>query len=330
MKVLVTGATGGLGRNLVERLVREGKSVVATGRNPEFGKALRNVGADFVPADICDVASVARLAKDCETVYHCAALASPWGDYHDFFDANVVGTESAISAALRAKAKLVHVSTPSIYFDYRSRLDIREEDPLPRRFVNAYAATKYEAERRVGKAVIEAGLVAVILRPRAIFGPHDSALFPRVLAALRNGRLPVAGRGHTLIDVTCVSNLVDAMLLSSDRAEELTGRTYNITNGKPILLRDLLEIAFNAMDIQASFKPIPYPVLATAATLMEAWAKTPFAAREPVLTRYSAGVLRYHQTLNIDRARAELGYTPRITTVRGVNEYAEWRRNNAD
>nr|WP_250808184.1 SDR family NAD(P)-dependent oxidoreductase [Neorhizobium tomejilense] len=328
MKAFVTGATGGLGRNLVERLLSRGDEVVATGRNRIAGKALSDLGARFVAADICDVDTVSRAAEGCDTVFHCAALASPWGDYRDFVQANVSGTASVIRAALATRASLVHVSTPSIYFDFTDRLNIDEYDPLPRKFVNHYASTKYDAERLVDQAVDRHGLAAVTLRPRAIFGPHDTALFPRVIAACRNGRLPLAGRGLTLIDVTCVSNLVDAMLLAARKTESLSGRKYNITNGIPILLRDLIEFAFSEMGIPFEPRFIPYPVVATAALAMELWAKIPLAGGEPRLTSYSAGVLKYHQTLSIERARTELGYSPAKGTLAGVSEYARWRRDN--
>lgn len=327
MKALVTGATGCLGRNLVERLAADGHEIVATGRNVAAGEKLRALGAEFVAADIADHTALAEAARGCGTVFHCAALASPWGDYQQFYNANVLGTDAAVRAALMAKATLVHVSTPSIYFDFTDRFDIDEYDPLPANQVNAYAMTKLEAETYVDDAVARHGLRAVTLRPRAIFGPYDTALFPRVLAASRNGRVPLVGKGETVIDVSCVSNVVDAMLLASDRAEALSGNKYNITNGSPVLLRDLIALAFENLGMDFRPRSIPYPVAYGAARIMEAVASSRFGKGEPKLTRYSAGVLRYHQTLSIKRAREELGYTPRMSTVAGVARYAEWRRS---
>ena len=325
MKAFVTGATGCLGRNLVERLVSDGHEVMATGRNQAIGKRLRDVGAEFVRADIADANTLASAAGGCDTVFHCAALASPWGRYEDFYSANVMGTSAAVHVALRSHARLVHVSTPSIYFDFTDRLDIDEADPLPRRMVNHYAATKLEAEEVVDTAVSKHGLSAVTLRPRAIFGPYDTALFPRVLAAANGGRVPLIGRGHAVVDVTCVSNVVDAMLLAAEKAEALSGRKYNITNGSAILVRDLLAMAFGELGMDFVPRTIPYPLAWAAAATMEALASTPFGNGEPRLTRYSAGVMRFNQTLSIARARAELGYEPRKSTEEGVAEYARWR-----
>lgn len=325
VKVLVTGATGCLGRNLVERLISDGIDVVATGRNAEVGNRIAAMGASFVKADITDTARIIEAARGCDTIYHCAAMAAPWGKLDDFYSANVIGTDTVIRAALKHHARLVHVSTPSVYFDFRDRLDIAEHEPLPHTMVNDYASTKLEAEGRVAMAVDRHGLKAVMLRPRAIFGPWDTALFPRLMAACRNGRVPMVNHGRTLMDVSCVANVIDAMLLASERAGSLSGRIYNISNGVPILFGDLVRCAFKEIGIP--FRPlnIPYPMIAAAAWIMEAHAGSAFGKGEPRLTAYSAGVLRYHQTLDISRAREELGYVPRKSTMAGIREYAIWR-----
>jgi nucleoside-diphosphate-sugar epimerase len=327
MRALVTGSTGCLGRNLVERLVADGHEVVATGRNLVVGERLRVLGARFVAADISDAGTLTHAAKGCDAIFHCAALASPWGKYEDFYQANVTGTKSAITAALKAKAILVHVSTPSIYFNFRDRFEIDEYDRLPEKQVNDYATTKLEAERHIDEAVGKHGLCAVTLRPRAIFGPYDTALFPRVLAACRNGRVPLVGNGHTVIDVSCVSNVVDAMLLAVERAETVCGKKYNITNGTPVLLRDLISMVFEEIGLEFRPRSIPYSLAYGASCIMEGWAASRFGKGEPKLTRYSAGILKFHQTLSIKRAREELGYAPRKPTDMGVVEYAKWRRS---
>src|SRR5690606_10071114 len=88
-------------------------------------------------ADLRDVSLIRSICSDAEGVIHLAALSAPWGKYADFFHVNVEGTQSIIRAASHAKIKrFVHVSTPSIYFDYRDRFDIAEGDPLPSSMVN--------------------------------------------------------------------------------------------------------------------------------------------------------------------------------------------------
>ena len=81
MKVLVTGATSGLGRNAVEFLCQKGISVRATGRNEAMGKLLEKMGAEFVPADLTElVSSQAKvMLAGIDTLWHCSSFTSPWG-----------------------------------------------------------------------------------------------------------------------------------------------------------------------------------------------------------------------------------------------------------
>src|SRR5690606_36017327 len=82
-------------------------------------------------------------------VADCAGAVGNWGRYQDFHQGNVVVTENVVEGCLKARVRrLVHLSSPSIYFTGRSRLDIRE-DQLPRRFHDHYATTKYLAEQKV-------------------------------------------------------------------------------------------------------------------------------------------------------------------------------------
>lgn len=94
MKVLVTGATSGLGRNAVEFLCSKGVSVRATGRNEAMGKLLEKMGAEFVHADLTElVSSQAKvMLAGIDTLWHCSSFTSPWGTQEAFDLANVRAT----------------------------------------------------------------------------------------------------------------------------------------------------------------------------------------------------------------------------------------------
>ncbi|MBX4388881.1 NAD(P)-dependent oxidoreductase, partial [Mycobacterium tuberculosis] len=118
MKVLVTGATSGLGRNAVEYLRNKGISVRATGRNEAMGKLLSKMGAEFIPADLTElVSSQAKvMLAGIDTLWHCSSFTSPWGTQQAFDLANVRATrrlgEWSVAWGVR---NFVHISSPSLY-----------------------------------------------------------------------------------------------------------------------------------------------------------------------------------------------------------------------
>jgi nucleoside-diphosphate-sugar epimerase len=325
MKAMVTGATGFLGQHVCMRLNRMGWQVSGLGRNATEGAKLEEQGIRFVQADLRDQAAVVRACVGQAVVFHCGALSSPWGAYRDFHAINVDGTKHVIEGCRKHEVRrLIHISTPSIYFDNRhDRLGVRERDPLPPKPVNAYAATKLLGERAVFQA-FATGLSGLILRPRAIFGPLDRSLLPRLIRANESRGVPLFQGGNVKLDVTYVDNVVDAMLLGWEAPEEALGQAYNITNGEPALLRDVLSELFGMLGLPLRLRSAPYPAAYGAAAVMEWTHKLLPMLGEPPLTRYSVGVLARSQTLDIALARAQLGYAPRVRLDDGLRIFAQW------
>ncbi len=301
-----------------------GWEVTGMGRDAAKGQRLEQQGIRFVQAELADREAVMKACAGHDYVFHCGALSSPWGAYRDFYASNVEGTRHIVDGVMQhGVRRLIHVSTPSLYFDYRDRLGIREADPLPARFVNAYAATKRLAEERVLEACTR-GLAAVILRPRAIFGPGDNALFPRLLRANTEQGIPMIGGGNALLDLTYVGNVVDAMLLGCNAPEPALGRCYNITNGEPVIFREVVAELLDLLGIPLRARALPYAAAYGAAGLMEAAHRLLKRRGEPVLTRYTVGVLARSQTLDITEASERLGYVPRIAMQEGMRLFARW------
>ena len=198
-KVLVTGATGFLGRATAVRFRDLGWDVTGLGRDEKIGRQLAAQGIPFLQADLRNRQQIEDACAGRDYVIHCAALSSPWGAYRDFYETNVGGTEHVVSGCVRHGARrLVHVSTPSVYFNYRDRLLVSEQEELPRKPVNSYAATKLMAERVVADAAGN-GLSSIIVRPRAVFGPGDTSLFPRLLRVNDSRGIPLIGGGEALL-----------------------------------------------------------------------------------------------------------------------------------
>lgn len=330
-RVLVTGATSGLGRNAVEYLLKTGIPVRATGRNAAVGAELAAAGAQFVALDLATAGApeLLELVSGCDTVWHCAALSSPWGSLADFEAANVTATIELAKAALVARAtRFVHVSTPALYFDFKHRLGIRE-DFVPKRYVNHYAATKARAEAELRELTNRHGtLHTTILRPRAIFGPHDRVLLPRLLrlVAEREGSLVLPRAGKTVLDLTYVDNVVRAMHFASVSHRHESGEAFNVTNGEPVEIGATLRELFHHLKRPLTLRGAPAPLLALAGQGAELLGH--LTGKEPAVTRYSLGALTYDMTLDIRKAGQQLCYAPVVPMETALQRTAAWLKSN--
>jgi nucleoside-diphosphate-sugar epimerase len=323
MEAIVTGATGCLGLNLTKRLIYEGYDVIATGRNENLGHVISQLGAKFIALDLQEKTTLKQLSRNADVIFHCAALSSPWGSYNNFYQSNVLGTQHVIDAT-PAHARLIHISSPSIYFDFTEKHNIKEDTLLPSKPANHYIKTKLMAEHLIDKAYNEKKLQVVTIRPRGIFGPYDRSIIPRLLQAEKKGVLPIIGTGKNSIDITYVDNVVESLLLAAKANANVLGKKYNITNDQPKKLIDILTMMFGALHKPLMCKYISYPAANVIASVMETiYRILPFKS-EPLITRYSAGVLALGQTLNIDAAKQDLRYKPIASLEEGMRAYAEW------
>ncbi|RXZ83114.1 NAD-dependent epimerase/dehydratase family protein [Paenibacillaceae bacterium] len=326
-KALVTGGTGFLGGSLAYKLRDEGWEVAAVGRNAGTGKRLENDGIRFVQADLRDQDTVREACAGVDTVFHCAALSSPWGTYREFYGHNVEATRHVIDGCLQhGVRRLVNVSTPSIYCTNEDRFNIHELEPLPPKQVNAYAATKRLAEEAITAAHNRSDLETVSLRPRGIFGPGDTAILPRLIRANSRSGIPLFNGGRALLDLTYVDNAADALVLAAAAPTAAMGRAYNITNGEPSRFIDVLTKLFQLLDIPMRTLRLPFLFGKSLAAAMEGAARLRPGQPEPVMTRHTVSLLSISQTLDISSARELLDYSPKISMEEGLAIFAYWWR----
>jgi 2-alkyl-3-oxoalkanoate reductase len=314
MKILVTGGTGFLGRYLATQLLDRGHVVDIMGRNFTPAQDLIARGASPIRADLRDSTTVRDACAGKEAVFHVGAKSEPWGKRADFHAINAGGT-AAVVAGCRAHGvrRLIYVSSPSVVFDGADQIGATETVPYPHRFTSAYALTKKLGEDAVNAA--RGQMETVIIRPKAIFGPGDRALLPRLIAAARRGRLPQIGDGKNLVDLTYVENVAQALVLALE-SPAAVGNTYTITNDEHPALWDLIREVLRHLGLTTHLRQIPLGVALAAASAMEAVATV--TGREPTLTRYSALILARTQTYDITAAKRDLGYIPHVSLAKGI------------
>jgi nucleoside-diphosphate-sugar epimerase len=328
MKILITGATGGLGRELCAKLSSQNvHTVIGLGRNLEIGKVLQSQGVHFEPCGLADREKLAKVMNGVSIVVHSAALSSPWGNWNDFFEANVRGTQNVVNAALACGVqRFVQVSTPSVYYSGKPAENISEDSPLPQQRTH-YARSKLAAENIVLTAFREKNLPAIILRPRGILGPHDTAIIPRIARLMKRGWFPLPGSGKALVDVTAVENVCHAIELAMHAQNSALGRIYNVSNGEPQSIEWILTKIAAEMGFTCKLVRTPLFLMQKSASVAEFLAKV-FHLAEPSITRYSVDLLGLTQTLSISRIQNELGYVPQMSLAHAIKNYAHYWRVN--
>jgi nucleoside-diphosphate-sugar epimerase len=317
MKVLVTGASGFLGKAVAAAILAAGHEVRCFQRRPSgVPGATDALGSITEPSDVA--AAVAGL----DAIVHLAAKVSLAGSPAEFDAVNVHGTRSLIIAARTAGVhRLVFVSSPSVA---HSGSSITGDDALPADPVHVrgdYARTKATAEL-LALAADSEDLRVVVVRPHLVWGPGDTQLVARIVERARAGRLPLLGHGAALIDSTYIDNAAGAIAAALERVDEVHGNSYVVTNGEPRPVADLLAGICAAAGVSAPAWRVPAGLARTAGSVIEGvWRVFP-GADEPPMTRFLAEQLSTAHWFDQRRTRADLRWTPAVTLDEGLARLA--------
>jgi|SRR5262245_54124567 nucleoside-diphosphate-sugar epimerase len=318
-QVLVTGGGGFLGSAIV-RLLR-GRNIAVHSLARRRYPALDPLGAQQIQGDVADPAALSLAAEGCDTVFHVAAKAGLWGPFEDYRRVNVVGTENVIAACRRhGIRRLVYTSSPSVVFTGRDLDGVDESVPYARQYNAAYPATKAIAEKLV-LASNSATMATISLRPHLIWGPGDNNILPRIIARARARRLFRIGKRNPLIDLTYIDNAAEAHLLAAERLEpgsNISGRSYFIAQGQPVPLWDMINRFLEAAGLPPVERTIPSPVAVAIGGVLEAFHTVFRITEEPRMTRFLARELSTAHWYNLEAARRDLDYVPRVDIEEGL------------
>ncbi|MGT2961577.1 NAD-dependent epimerase/dehydratase family protein [Streptococcus sp. S784/96/1] len=324
MRVLITGATGFLGKYIIEELVSSGYQIVAFGRNEIVGHSLESSQVTFVKGDLTNIEDVRKAALGVDAIIHAGALSDVWGLWQDFYHSNVIGTQNVLTVCEELNIKrLVHISSPSIYAKADHQFNISEEEAPLENNLNYYIKSKLMAEQLVAQSAVP----TVVLRPRGLFGIGDVSIVPRLLRTNNTIGIPLLNKGKQFVDMTCVENVAYAIRLCLEH-EKAPGQIYNLTNDEPMPFKDLLDLFFKASGNSPHYRKLPAKPLEVIVTLIEGIFLKCRLKKEPPLTRYTFYLLAYSQTLSIDKIKRELGYRPKLSIVEGVQKYVDYHRKH--
>lgn len=327
MKALVIGGGGFVGSAIVRQLVARGDEVAVFGRS--FYPHLKKLDVHQFQGDILYSDLLIRSMQGYDTVFHIAAKAGIWGAKHEFEQTNITGTRNVLGACFASGVEtLVYTSTPSVVFDRRDLQGADETTPYARRFLCYYASSKAVAEQMVLTANSKV-LKTCAIRPHLVWGPEDPHLIPRLVERGRRRQLKIVGNGSNLVDISYVDNVADSHVLAAENLNSsatAAGNAYFISQGEPVNLWDWINTLFKRLGIPPVTKKVGFGTAYAAGTLLEGIYMWFSMAKEPKMTRFLAEQLARSHWFSIAKARRDLGYAPRISTVDGVERVVEWMK----
>ena len=312
--VLITGSSGFIGGTVHIALQKLGWHVVGIGRRPSklSGYYQHDCTVPLTESKHKEIAN-----GQFDVVIHAAARSSPWGRKSEFENANVLATKLLLEHfSKRNSPKFIFISSPSVFYRPEHQFEITETSSQPHKPVNLYAATKKKAEQLVRSY---SGPIA-ILRPRAVFGPGDTVLFPRILKAAKARRFPLIVAERPVIgDLIYIENLVDQIVKCAE--SEIEGE-YNLTNKEPVEIIQFLMGVFDRLNIERPLRKVSMQMAFRVATILESlyWF---LPNKEPPITRFGVHVFAYCKTFDVSKMVDAFG-NPRISIDEGVERFVDW------
>ncbi|HET6398414.1 MAG TPA: SDR family NAD(P)-dependent oxidoreductase [Candidatus Thermoplasmatota archaeon] len=320
-KALVTGATGGIGRALVNRLVAEGVQVRAIARNPEKARALPE-GVEVVPGDLTSPADVRAAVEGVDTVFHLAAWMNKPFSREAAEAVNVTASEYLLHAARRAGVqRFVHVSSVAVYGPVLSGT-IGEDAPYWK-VDDLYSDTKGEADRLALEFARDTGMEVVVVRPSMVYGPHIEPWTLMPVRSIRSGSPLIIGSGEALVNPIYVENVVDGLLLAATRAG-VAGEAFNLSDGVTVTWNEFF--GHYGRMLGRGVKKVPQAIAENGAALAAAASR--LIKQPPRASREMVGVMTGSPLFSIEKARERLGFEPRINLEEGMRLTERWLEEN--
>lgn len=315
-RVLITGSSGFVGGALgVWLRQRTDVAVVGLSRSPP------RPGACDVHIQHDLTHTLPEAVGPCDVLVHCAALASPWAAPQDYEAANIIALRNVLAwAEAKAVPHFVFVSSSAVQYAFEDQLNLAEDTPWPEHPINLYAASK-----RRGEAMVAASSLSwTIVRPRAVYGPGDTVVFPRILHAASKGVLPRLKRQDRKvpsISLLYIDNLCWFLERILDGGH---GGVFNLADGQSMETPALLSKVLSHLGLPEPRLELGVGTAMTLAGAFEFASRWLQNWREPPVTKFGVASLAYSRTIDTQKAVGRLGRPP-VSFEDGLDAFLQWQ-----
>ncbi len=310
MKILVTGATGFIGKHLVKELVGKGHKVMCLVRKTSRKKDinyLKKLEVELFNGELTDKNSLKGICKGIDIIYHLTGVLGSFNFSEKLmFDINVKGTENILNESREDKVKkFIFCSSAGVLGPIVSGNELSPYNPS-----NFYEETKIEAE----KLVLRSKLNYIIIRPEFVYGPMDNHVLP-LFKAIKNKRFFIIGDGNSLLHPTHIDDLTQAFVKCLD--PKIKNKVYIIAGENAIKVKVLYKLIAKKLNVKTNKILIPIPIVNILAFIFENSAKV--FKFNPLITKSRIRFFTENKSFNTSKAKKEIGYNP-IKLEKGIEK----------
>ncbi|WP_171043751.1 NAD-dependent epimerase/dehydratase family protein [Pseudoalteromonas spongiae] len=316
MKIFISGITGYVGRNLAKHFVHK-HDVTGLSRGNKSALHLEKLGVTVIKGDL-QSENLTKALLDYDVVIHTAADTDHRNVSKSQYDTNVIGTQRLVDAAKQAGVvKFIHISTESVLLTGEPLFQATENMPYPKCAVGNYSDTKKMAEEIVVNAS-DSKFHAVVLRPRFIWGRDDTTAIPQIMSAIEKGQFAWINDGNYKTSATHIDNVCAGVDCAIERGQ--SGQTYFLSDDDDKTFKELISALVQAHNVEVPQRTIPRFVPLLLAKLDNIKRRIWPDANPFPITMQEYATSAVEVTLNIEKAKRELGYKPIVSFQQGVSE----------
>jgi nucleoside-diphosphate-sugar epimerase len=326
VKILITGATGFIGRHLVKALKNEGRSIKCLIRKSSQIDFLKELNAEIVYGDLRDKDSLKKALIETDIIYNVAGEVFAL-DAGNYYSVNVSGVNNLLEACSNGSVrKLIHLSSSSATGPNPVRdLPVNENSPCCP--ITPYGKSKLEGEKIVKELSRSYKVPTVVIRPPLVYGPgvSESSRVLMFLKLIHNGMFKIIGDGNNFVSLCYIDNLIHGMLLA-EKENRSAGETYFLADARPYTINQIASTIATELGKELPLPHMPFFAANILSFVLPIFSK-PFGVTSP-LTRNTIKELTSNWFVDIKKAQLELGYRPIVELKEGVKKTVEWFVND--
>jgi nucleoside-diphosphate-sugar epimerase len=316
MNILITGATGFIGKHLTAALSKT-YSVRCLVRKTSDIKELRDLNVDLVYGDLLDKNSLAPALDKIDLVYHLAGEVYS-RKKEDYFRRNVLATQNLLETCNeKGTKKIIFLSSVGVYKPATTKTLLTEESECEP--ITYYGKTKLDAEALIKKY----GIPWVIVRAPVIYGPHQKSVLNRFfLDAINKRRVLIFGSGDNLRSLCFIDNLVEGLVLLANNPD-VHEKMYILSDSSSYTYNEMIPPVSKALQQQLKLVRLP-SFLSSISWGINSLIGSVFGLSFVEL--YAIKKTQFHEAYDISKARNEIGYYPSVTLEEGMKNTIDWVR----